>query len=138
MKFFPCSTQLGMRFHILIKTKTLNNDISCFKTKLLGVVFILLINVKMPIVVGILTFMSRINIIFRWVEHENSFITCGLSLFFGEMIARHIKNLRQNQKSYKINFSKESVQDYIWTHTIALEWAAIIATVGIQYILGNY
>ena len=40
-------------------------------------VFILLINVKMPTIVGILTFMSRINFVLSWVEHEKCFITSG-------------------------------------------------------------
>ena len=39
------------------------------------VVFIILINVKMPAIVDILTFMSRINSLLSWVEHEKSFIT---------------------------------------------------------------
>ena len=38
-------------------------------------VFIMLINVKMPTIVGILTFMSRINSCSA--EHETSFITSG-------------------------------------------------------------
>ena len=38
---------------------------------------ILLINDKMPTVVGILTFMSRINFDLSWVEHERSLITSG-------------------------------------------------------------
>ena len=29
---------------------------------------------KMPTIVGILTFMSRINFVLGWVEHEKSFI----------------------------------------------------------------
>ena len=41
------------------------------------VVFIMLINVKMPTIVSILTFMSRINIVFSCVEYEKSFITSG-------------------------------------------------------------
>ena len=41
------------------------------------VVFIMLINVKMPAVVGILTFMSMINFMLSWVEHGKSFITSG-------------------------------------------------------------
>ena len=41
------------------------------------VVFIMLINIKMPTIVGILTFMSRINFMLSWVENENSFITSG-------------------------------------------------------------
>ena len=42
--------------------------------------FILLINVKMPTVVGILTFMSRIKFMLSLVEHEKSFITPGPGL----------------------------------------------------------
>ena len=41
------------------------------------IVFIMLINVNMPTVVGILTLMSRINFVLSWVEHEKSFITSG-------------------------------------------------------------
>ena len=40
--------------------------------------FILLINVKMPTIVGILTFMSRINFVLSPVEHGKSFITSRL------------------------------------------------------------
>ena len=39
-------------------------------------VFIMLINVKTPIV-GVLIFMSRINFVLSWVEHGKSFITSG-------------------------------------------------------------
>ena len=35
----------------------------------------MLINVKMPTIVGILTFMSRINFMLSLVEQEESFIT---------------------------------------------------------------
>ena len=41
------------------------------------VVFIMLINVKMSTIVGILTFMSRINVVLSLVEHEKRFITWG-------------------------------------------------------------
>ena len=37
----------------------------------------MIINVKMPTIVGILTFMSKITIMQSRVEHENSFITWG-------------------------------------------------------------
>ena len=49
------------------------------------VVFIMLINVKMPTIVGTLTFMSRINFVPSWVEHVKSFKTFRpglLSLMF--------------------------------------------------------
>ena len=39
--------------------------------------FFLLINVKMPTIVGILTFMRRKNFMLSSVEHEKSFITSG-------------------------------------------------------------
>ena len=45
----------------------------------------MLINVKMPTIVGILTFMSRINFMLSWVEHGKSFIT------FGQVLSREIK-----------------------------------------------
>ena len=39
--------------------------------------FFLLINVKITITVGILTFMSRKDFMLRLVEHEKRFITSG-------------------------------------------------------------
>ena len=44
------------------------------------VVFIMLVNIKMPTIVGILTFMSRINLVLSWVEYEKSFKTFGPAL----------------------------------------------------------
>ena len=41
------------------------------------VVFTMLINVKMPTIVGILTFISRINFVLSYAEHGKSFITSG-------------------------------------------------------------
>ena len=41
------------------------------------VVFIMLINVKTPTIVGILTFMSRINFVLSSVEHGKCFKTSG-------------------------------------------------------------
>ena len=41
------------------------------------VVFIMLINIKMPTIVGILTFMSRMNFMVSTVEYGKSFITSG-------------------------------------------------------------
>ena len=40
-------------------------------------VFIMLINVKITTIVGILTFMSRINFALSSIEHGKSFITSG-------------------------------------------------------------
>ena len=39
--------------------------------------FFPLINLKMPTIVGILSFMSGKNFVLSWVEHEKSFITLG-------------------------------------------------------------
>ena len=49
-------------FQLLIKTK-IRQMKKFLALSLSDVVFIMLINVKMPIIVGILTFMSRINLV---------------------------------------------------------------------------
>ena len=60
MKLFSCSSQLSTKFQLLIKLKY--SQIKKFLGLTLShVVFIMLINVKMPTIVGILTFMSMIN-----------------------------------------------------------------------------
>ena len=69
-KTFSCSTQLSMNFHLLIKPKIPTTEIFFFALSLSDVVFIVLVNVKMPTIVGILIFMSRINFVLSWVEHE--------------------------------------------------------------------
>ena len=65
-----------MKFQLLIKAKMLKIMIF-LAYKLLVSVFILLINVKMPTTIGILTFMSGINFMLSSAEHEKSFITSG-------------------------------------------------------------
>ena len=40
-------------------------------------VFIMLINVKLPTIVGFFAFMSRINSVLSGAEHEKNFITSG-------------------------------------------------------------
>ena len=53
-----CSTQLSKKFQLLVESKIRkNNDFSCTKHSDVG--FIQLINVKMPTIVGILTFISK-------------------------------------------------------------------------------
>ena len=60
--FFSGSTQLSAKFQLLIKLNY--REIKKFLAFSRSVVvFIMLINVKMPTNVGILTFMSRINIV---------------------------------------------------------------------------
>ena len=56
-----CSTQLSREFQLHIKTKIQMKKV--IASSLSGVVFIMLRNVKMPTIVGILTFMSRINFV---------------------------------------------------------------------------
>ena len=58
IELFSCSSQLSIKLQQLIKMLK-NADFLAFI--LSDVVFILIINVKMPTIVGILTFMSRIN-----------------------------------------------------------------------------
>ena len=60
IKLFSCLSQLSIEFQMLITTKVIKNkDFSCFQTLICCI--IMLINVKMPNIVGILTFMSMIN-----------------------------------------------------------------------------
>ena len=80
IKLFSCSTKLSIKFQLLIKTKIMENKAFIFAFKLSDVVFsmpmlkcqqfIMLINVKMPTIVGILTFMSTINFMLSCVEHK--------------------------------------------------------------------
>ena len=62
MKPFSCSTQLSTKFQLLIKL-IYRQIKKCHALSLSEVVFIMLINVKMPTFVGILTFMRRINFV---------------------------------------------------------------------------
>ena len=62
IKLFSCSTELSTKFHLLINTKYPQTK-KLLALSLSNVVFIMLINVKMPTIVGILTFMSRINFV---------------------------------------------------------------------------
>ena len=62
IKLFSCSTQLSMKFEMLISLKISRNSdfLGSDKPRML---FFPLINVKMPTIVGILTFMSRKNFV---------------------------------------------------------------------------
>ena len=55
-----CSTQLSTKFQLLIKTKYQQIK-KYLDLSLSEDVFIMLMNVKMPTIVGILIFMSRLN-----------------------------------------------------------------------------
>ena len=52
---------MSMKFQLLIKTKMFKNKLF-LAFKLTDVVFIMSINVKIPTIVGILTFISMINL----------------------------------------------------------------------------
>ena len=58
IKLFSCSTQLSMKFSMFISMKIFSFFSNSDQPKVL---FFLLINVKMPTIVGILIFMSRKN-----------------------------------------------------------------------------
>ena len=62
IRLFSCSTQLSTKFHLPVKTK-IRYMKKFLALSLSDVVVIMLISVKMPIIVGILTFMSRINFV---------------------------------------------------------------------------
>ena len=62
-------TQLSMKFQLLIKTLMLKNEhFSCFKTPRCSIYHVY--NVKMPTIVGTLTFMRGTIFILSCVEHE--------------------------------------------------------------------
>ena len=69
IELFSCSTKLSTKFQLLLKTKIPTKTFLALN--LSNVVFIMLINVKMPTIVGIITFMSRINSVLSRVKHEN-------------------------------------------------------------------
>ena len=69
-----CSTQLSMKFQLLIKTYMLKmKDFSCFQTPMYCI--FMLINVKMPTIVDILAFMSMMNFMLSCVEPKKIIIS---------------------------------------------------------------
>ena len=62
IRLLSCSTQLSTKFQLLLKTK-IRQMKKFLALSISDVVYIMLINVKMPTIVGILTFMSRINFV---------------------------------------------------------------------------
>ena len=75
------------------------------------VVFTMLINVKMPTIVGILKFVSRINFVLSWVEHEKSFITSGPGV---------------RQKYFRNFYSKNLILSHLTYSTYALNWIHLV------------
>ena len=74
IKLFSRSTQLSMKFQMLISMKISRNS-TFFPAQKLRMLFFVLINVKMPTIVGILTLMSRKSFMLNRVEHGKCFIT---------------------------------------------------------------
>ena len=66
----------------------------------------MLINVKLPTIVGILIFMSRIDFVLSGVEYEKSFITSGpdkkISINCDHFLIYHLNNVLGTQKKYLI------------------------------------
>ena len=56
-------------------------------------IFFPLINVKMPTIVGILSFMSRKNFMLSWVEHEKSYSTKSWGLVYVKWVHLQGKQL---------------------------------------------
>ena len=54
---------------------------NCSFLKLSDFKYFMLINVKMPTIVGIFTFMSMINFMLSYVEHEKGFLISGPGYF---------------------------------------------------------
>ena len=83
--------------------------------------FILLINVKMPTIVGILTFMSRINFDLSWVEHDKSFITPGPGFWLRQFLIISYLLLfclgnSISQKEMKFTeFTQEKPVSWVWS-----------------------
>ena len=67
-----------------------------------GVVFIMLINVKIPTIVGILTFMSRINFLLRLVEHGKKFYNLEPGLTFNKFIYEVFRLFKWTSIQHKI------------------------------------
>ena len=72
----------------------------------------MLVNVKMSKIVGILTFISRLNVMLSWIEHEKSFITlrpdinlyldqddvskpCMLKFIYGDLTPARLNDLKE-------------------------------------------
>ena len=66
-----------MKFQVLINIKKISRNPFFSGSDKPIMLFSLLVNVKMPTIAGILTFMSRKNLMLSRVEHEFFFIHSG-------------------------------------------------------------
>ena len=69
IKLFSCSTQMSMKFVLQINLKLLTISNYCLLNKL-SLKIPLLIDMKMPTIVGIFIFIRRDNFMLSRVEHE--------------------------------------------------------------------
>ena len=111
IQLLTCSTLLSMKFQQLVKTKMLKNKNWSF-CKHSDVVLNMLMNVKMPTYVGILTFISMIFHA-KLSENENSLIVLGPGfiasiLIFSSSSDHHHQKFNQDlqviQDNYKFFF----------------------------------
>ena len=56
-------------------------------------IFFPLIHVKMPTIVGILTYLSGENYMLNWDEHEKGFITSGPGQRTGNLLGKFISEV---------------------------------------------
>ena len=71
IKLSSCSTQLSMKFQMLVSIKISRNS-DFLGSEMPKMLFFMLINVKMPTTVGILTIMGRTNLMLCRIEHDFS------------------------------------------------------------------
>ena len=114
--------------------------------QLSDVVFILLINVKMPTIVGILVFISRINFMLSSVEHETSFMFTRYCLkililallwqfradFGGTLYVNEVNNILSN-----ILLTFFLLSAGVDTEHIVRIWACLIPAVTGLHLLGG-
>ena len=79
--FFPCSTQLSMKFSVLINMKMPSiTGIFIFISREIFMLRYVQQEKKSAVVCNNLRFISRTNFMLSWVEHDKSFITSGPGL----------------------------------------------------------
>ena len=75
-----------------------------------GVEFVMLINVKMPLIVGILTIISRINFALSSVEHVQNFITSRPHHSSRSSSSKAITNLKFKKMFYNLGACYPGIQ----------------------------
>ena len=86
IKLFLCSTQISMKFVLLINLKLLTIANS-FLLNITSMKISLLMNMKMPTFVGVFIFISRENFMLSWVEYKKRFITSEPGNYYNNQIA---------------------------------------------------